>query len=63
VICTTTFEGLARRAAQALGAPALPLLVVQHPLGGLPVEDVGSRVRQATEQLAALVRPAGGPGR
>jgi hypothetical protein len=64
VICTTTFEGLARRAAQALGAPALPLVVIQHPLGGLRVEEVGSRVQQAAEQLAGLLRPpAGSAGR
>jgi hypothetical protein len=63
VICTTTFEGLARRAADALGAPGLPLLVIAHPLGGLRVEEVGSRVRQASEQLAGLLRPAPGEAR
>jgi hypothetical protein len=63
VICTTTFEGLARRAAEALGAPGLPLLVIQHPLGGLRVDEVGSRVDQASEQLAGLLRPADGRGR
>ncbi len=39
----------------ALGATRLPLLVVQHPLGGEPPEGVGRRVVQAVEQLAALL--------
>jgi hypothetical protein len=58
VICTTTFEGLARSAARDLGIPGLPLVVVQHPLGGLRPEEVGGRVLRATEQLAALASPA-----
>jgi hypothetical protein len=59
VICTTTFEGLARNAARDLGMPTLPLIVIQHPLGGLRIEEVSSRVRGAAEQLAGVVRPAG----
>jgi hypothetical protein len=61
VICTTTFETLARNAARDLGMPGLPLVVVQHPLGGLRREEVETRVLRATEQLAALLgsRPGG----
>jgi hypothetical protein len=39
----------------ALGATALPLLVIEHPLGGEPVEGVRRRALQAVEQLAGLL--------
>jgi hypothetical protein len=39
----------------ALGAGGLPLLVIQHPLGGEPPEGVSHRVAQAEEQLARLL--------
>ena len=39
----------------ALGATGLPLLVIQHPLGGEPPEAVSRRVAQAVEQLASLL--------
>jgi surfactin synthase thioesterase subunit len=55
VICTTAFEGMARRAAEALGMGTLPLVVIGHPLGGLRAEEVEARVREAAERLAALV--------
>src|SRR5262245_13741265 len=43
----------------ALGAGSLPLLVVQHPLGGEQADGVSLRVAQAVEQLAALLEPNG----
>ncbi len=55
MICTTTFESMAARAASSLGMAALPLVVIQHPLGGLRAEEVAGRVREATERLRALV--------
>jgi hypothetical protein len=39
----------------ALGAGGLPLLVIQHPLGGETPEGVSRRVAQAEEQLARLL--------
>jgi hypothetical protein len=39
----------------ALGAGGLPLLVIQHPLGGEPPDGVSRRVAQAEEQLARLL--------
>ena len=39
----------------ALGATALPLLVVQHPLGGEKPEGVSRRAVQAVEQLGSLL--------
>jgi hypothetical protein len=39
----------------ALGIAGLPLLVVQHPLGGERPESVVRRAHQAVEQLASLL--------
>ncbi len=40
---------------QALGVTGLPLLIVQHPLGGEKPEGVQRRAQQAVEQLASLL--------
>lgn len=45
----------------ALGAAGLPLLVIQHPLGGEPPEGVSRRVAQAMEQLSSLLDLDPGP--
>jgi hypothetical protein len=42
---------------QALGVSGLPVLVVDHPLGGEKPDGVLRRAQQAVEQLARLVRP------
>ena len=39
----------------ALGATGLPLLVIQHPLGGETPEGVSRRVVQAVEQIGAML--------
>jgi len=52
------FQGLATSEMAALGATALPLLVVQHPLGGEKPEAVSRRALQAVEQLAGLLGAA-----
>ncbi|HET8578921.1 MAG TPA: hypothetical protein VFO18_17625 [Methylomirabilota bacterium] len=49
------FQVLALGEMAALGASGLPLLVIQHPLGGEPPEGVQRRVRQAVEQLQSLL--------
>jgi hypothetical protein len=41
----------------ALGATKLPLLVIQHPLGGETPEGVNRRVAQAVAQLSSLLVP------
>ena len=51
------FQRLALGEMAALGATGLPLLVVQHPLGGEPPEGVVRRIAQAVEQLDALLGP------
>ena len=39
----------------ALGVTGLPLLVIEHPLGGERAEAIARRARQAVEQLASLM--------
>jgi hypothetical protein len=45
------FQRLALGEMAALGATGLPLLVIQHPLGGEAAEGVSRRVQQAVEQI------------
>jgi len=53
LIGTTAFQGLAVSELVALGITGLPLLIVQHPLGGEKPEGVKRRAHQAVEQLAS----------
>ena len=39
----------------ALGVSGVPLLVVEHPLGGEAPESIARRAHQAVEQLASLL--------
>jgi len=55
LITTTVFQRLALGEMAALGASGLPLLVIQHPLGGETPEGVGRRIEQAVEQLGAML--------
>src|SRR5262249_58148736 len=55
VITPTVFQGLALSEIGALGVAGLPLLVLEHPLGGERSEGVTRRARQAVDQLAALL--------
>ena len=55
LIATTAFQGLALSELGALGVTGLPLLVIQHPLGGERPESVALRAQQVMEQLASLV--------
>jgi len=58
LIATAAFQALAVSELQALGVSGLPLLVVDHPLGGEKPEGVLRRAHQAAEQLAGLIFPA-----
>ena len=49
------FQRLALGEMAALGAAGLPLLVIEHPLGGEAPEGVGRRVAQAVEQLGSML--------
>jgi hypothetical protein len=52
-IVTTGFHTSARLEAQALGASALPLVVIPHPVGHLAVKDVQELAEAAIESIAA----------
>ena len=62
VVTTTAFETLAHHEAHTLGMESLPLLVVDHPLGGEPAERIELRAANAARQLLARlgVKPSGG---
>jgi hypothetical protein len=55
LIGTTAFQGLAVSELTSLGVAGLPMLVIQHPLGGERPESVARRAEQALEQLASLI--------
>ena len=63
LIATTAFQGLAVSELGALGVSGLPLLVVEHPLGGERPEAIGRRARQAVEQLTRLLKGPDGAER
>jgi len=55
LIATATFQPLAVSELQALGFGGLPLIVIDHPLGGERPEGVLRRAHQAVAELAALL--------
>ena len=59
LIGTTAFQGLAVSEMGAQGVSALPLLIVEHPLGGERPEAIARRAQQAFEQLSALISGSG----
>ena len=56
VICSTPFEKLGRAQARVLGVPDLPLVMIEHPLGGLALDDVRARAAQAAPVVVELLR-------
>jgi hypothetical protein len=55
LITTTTFQNLAMSQLRARGVSGVPLLVIDHPLGGERPEGVVRRAHQAFEQLVSLL--------
>jgi hypothetical protein len=53
VVTTTAFERLAHHESHTLGMEGLPLLVIDHPLGGEPPERVAEKAARAVSQLTA----------
>jgi hypothetical protein len=51
LIATTVFQGLAVSELSALGVTGLPMVVIDHPLGGERRDGITRRARQAVEQL------------
>jgi hypothetical protein len=58
VICSTPFEKLGQAQAKVFGAPDLPLVMIQHPLGGIQFDEVRARAQQALPKVIALVETA-----
>jgi hypothetical protein len=65
LVTTTAFRTLADNERKAKGVPDLPLLMIDHPLGGEKIEGVTARAAQAAQALvdaiAAPARPAPPP--
>jgi hypothetical protein len=57
VVCTEPFEALARLNARARGAEDLDLVVLPHPLGVRPLDEVRQLGRQVAAHVAALAEP------
>lgn len=55
VLCSERFVPLAKAEAAALGLPGLPIIVVDHPIGGQEPDVVARRAQQALPQLIAAV--------
>jgi hypothetical protein len=51
LIATTVFQGLAVSELSALGVTGLPMVVIDHPLGGERRDAITRRARQAVDQL------------
>ena len=56
VVCSDTFMKLGTAQARVFGVPDLPLLKIQHPLGGLDLEKVKERAAIALPQLLTVVK-------
>jgi hypothetical protein len=56
VVCSDTFMKLGSAQAKVFGVPDLPLLKIQHPLGGLQMDKVRERAAVALPQLLALLK-------
>ena len=61
VICSKPFHGLARGQARIHGCPDLPMVVIDHPLGGTDMATVRKRADQAAPQLIEYLRSIGRP--
>ena len=55
VVTSTAFQKLGQTQAKIFGVPDLPLLIIQHPLGGLDIDSVKGRAEVATPQLVKLI--------
>jgi hypothetical protein len=58
VVCSTPFERLGKSQAKVFGAPDLPLMMIQHPLGGIPIDEVRARADQALPKVLELIETA-----
>jgi hypothetical protein len=56
VVCSEPFMKLGQAQARTFGVPDLPLLRIPHPLGGIDIENVKTRVAVALPALLDLVK-------
>jgi hypothetical protein len=56
VVCSDPFMKLGQAQARTFGVPDLPLLRIPHPLGGIDLEQVKTRVAAAMPALLDLVK-------
>ena len=56
VVCSDSFMRLGTAQAKVFGVPDLPLLKIEHPLGGLNMEKVRERAAIALPQLLKVVK-------
>jgi hypothetical protein len=54
-VITHAFEALAKAEREAFGAPDHPLLVVQHPIGTVKLEEVDKRADAAFDRLVDIL--------
>lgn len=56
VVCSDPFMKLGQAQARTFGVPELPLLRIPHPLGGIDLEQVKTRVSAALPALLDLIK-------
>ena len=56
VVCSDTFMKLGTAQAKVFGVPDLPLLKIEHPLGGLNMDKVIERAAVALPQLIKMIK-------
>jgi hypothetical protein len=61
MVTTSAFLTLADNERRAKGVPDLPLLLIDHPLGGERIEGVTARAAQAVQALADAIARADRP--
>ncbi len=55
---TDAFARLAALQAKAMGHPDLPVITVEHPLGGIEPDEVRRKARVAADAIIARFAPA-----
>jgi hypothetical protein len=54
-VITHAFDALAKSEKEAFGAPDHPVLVVQHPIGTVKLDEVNKRAEEAFDQLVEIL--------
>jgi hypothetical protein len=54
-LITHAFEALAKSEREAFGAPDHPVLIVQHPIGTVKLEEVNKRADAAFDKLVEML--------